>query len=100
MKWLPFLGLTFVSFLGAQLIIDALMDFQEVFHAWKETPTKVPPKDKMSYEKNPCCLGYVGDYTRQLNEDYNTPLQGSLSINQDSMESTRFFRGSKVSKEI
>ena len=27
------------------------------------------------------CLGYIGDYTTQLDGDYNEPLQGSLLNN-------------------
>ena len=31
-------------------------------------------KIQVSNEKNPGCLGYVGDYTTQLNRDYNKPI--------------------------
>ena len=29
--------------------------------------------DQLRNEKNPGCLGYVGDYTTQLHGDYNDP---------------------------
>ena len=29
---------------------------------------------QMGNEKNPSCLGYIGDYTTQLSADYNKPL--------------------------
>ena len=29
---------------------------------------------QVSNEKNPGCLGYIGDYTAQLYGDYNKPL--------------------------
>ena len=31
-------------------------------------------KHYVSNEKNPGCLGYIGDYTTQLYRDYNKPL--------------------------
>ncbi len=40
-------------------------------------------------ETNPGCSGYKRDHTTQLYRDYNKPLQGSLSNNQDSMERIR-----------
>ncbi len=35
-----------------------------------------PQSDKihLSNEKNPGCLGYIGDYTIQLHRDFNKPL--------------------------
>ena len=36
----------------------------------------------LSNEKNPGCLGYIGDYTTQLYGDYHKPLYGSLLNNQ------------------
>ena len=32
------------------------------------------PVTHMSNEKNPGCLGYIGDYTTRLYRDYNKPL--------------------------
>ena len=49
---------------------------------------------QLSNEKKPSCLGYIGDYTTQLNGDHNTLLEGALVNNQDSMESKIVFRGS------
>ena len=31
-------------------------------------------RNELSNEKNPGCLGYIGDYTTQLYRDYNKPL--------------------------
>ena len=45
----------------------------------------------MSNEKNPGCLGYIGDYTTQLCRDYNKPLQGSLLNNQHNGKTECFF---------
>ena len=42
-------------------------------------------------KKRPCCLGYIGDYTTQLNGGYKKPLQGPLLNNQYSMKSIRVF---------
>jgi len=36
----------------------------------------------LSNEKNPGCLGYIGDYTAQFFGDYHKPLYGSLLNNQ------------------
>ena len=36
----------------------------------------------MSKEKKRGWLGYIGDYTAQVNRDYNKPLEGSLLTNQ------------------
>ena len=48
--------------------------------------------DHLSHEKNLGCLGYIGDeiLPRNIGHD-NKPLEGSLSTNQDSMESRRVF---------
>ena len=35
---------------------------------------KMRRQSKLSHEKNPGCLGYIGDYTTQLYRDYNKPL--------------------------
>ena len=41
------------------------------------------PKNHLSHEKIPGCLGYIGDYTTQLNRDYNRYNRpGSLLNNQ------------------
>ena len=45
----------------------------------------------MSSVQNPGWLGYIRDYTTQLYRDYNKPLQGFLSTNQDSMECQQGF---------
>ena len=39
---------------------------------------------QMSNEKNPGCLGYIGDFTAQLYGDYHKPLYGSLLNNRGS----------------
>ena len=44
------------------------------FWVWK--------KKHVSNGKNSGYLGYVGDYTTQLYEDYKNPLYGSLLTNQ------------------
>ena len=31
-------------------------------------------KKQLSNEKNPGCLGYIGDYTTQVYRDYDKPL--------------------------
>ena len=40
------------------------------------------------------CLRYIGDYTAQLHEDYNEPLQGFLLNNRYNGKYEFFFRGS------
>ncbi len=41
-------------------------------------PTNGKLATQLSNEKNPGCLGYIGDYTTQLYRDYNKP---SIIIN-------------------
>ena len=49
----------------------------------------------MSNEKNPGCLGYIGDYTTQLCGGYNKPLYKDPWKTTSIMESkASFFRGS------
>ena len=42
-------------------------------------PAQVPLTNMFSYlqmsnEKNPCCLGCIGDYTTQIYGDFNKPI--------------------------
>ena len=45
---------------------------------WQPTPGTTPCQEswfiQVSSEKNPRCLGYIGQYTTQLYRDYDKPL--------------------------